>query len=69
MNQRQKKGLWQKRLSKAKQVLGRGWCGGIFSGCEGFDIPQGLRYGPNRYIASHGNFGRLASDYVSSKCL
>ena len=39
------------------------------SGSEGLDIQEGLMYGPNRNIASHGNFGRLASGYVSSKFL
>ena len=28
------------------------------------NIPQGLRYGLNSNVASHGNSGRLASGYV-----
>ena len=37
----------------------------FFEGSGVGNILKGLTYGSNSIIASHGNLGRLASDYVS----
>ena len=58
--------MYKRKTGPGKGVEREGGGGGRnFSSSRsgGLNIPKGLRYGQNSNIASHGNSGRLASDY------